>query len=777
MQFDLLTNPFAVLGLTGDASVSTITARARDLGTPAAAAASRTLLAPRTRLHAELGFLPGAPQDLADTCLEDLKARREPDLRLLMPPAQANVLAHLASGGMATAGQLRDLVGLQEAIRSASGEVIDRAREHVRMPPVPRDMLDTALETLASQHAEAFAEGMLALPKGADLFAEQLHATAPDATARISFLRQAAAAWDRATASEAAQDLENAAPIEATLRDHPDTKAATQLADVVLRFAGRTKPAREACRLVGLPHQASVDAAQRWRAVALDLNNRQDAVLEAVTVLDALANGFGTTDELGARTARDLDICRERLASGEGTPEVKRLVAAIEAAVEKEVAFQRSAMINGRTTARTPAVVGELHDAFVAAARTARSDLPWRFLRDFVLRLHNEFSATEAALSFTQLAIERGTGTAVASNVMHQLQLDLRALRKGLLNIELAAAVRTNQTSVARRLLAELVTLADDAKERNDFQAALRKLAQQQTAARLKFGFYAALAGIALFFLVISNQDKRPAQSGPTYPSHYNQAPPSAYSPPSPPAVFDPDAGHPERQPAPGTATLTRSELRWCRYENARAQAAHDYLQAIQLNPTTDVNRYNSSVDAYNAFIAPINAACKSYKYWPADRSVVDAELSQNAATLKAEGQHLIATAYQIATVPADRGAPVPAYNPTPAYTPPASAASPSYPSTPSPASSIKDVTAYGQGQTDRKNWESWFAGLTGAFRDGAEWWAGVRSMASPPSCDRAPGLDHATVVAGCVTAQRYFANVDRRRRAEPDYRTGWNNP
>ena len=419
----------------------------------------------------------------------------------LTPPGRANVLAHLASGGVATAGQLRDLVGLQEAIRSSSGEVIDRAREQARMPPVPRQMLDTTLDTLASQHAEAFAEGMLALPKGADLFAEQLRATTADATARTSFLRHSAAAWDRATASEAAQDIEIAARIEATLRDHPDPKAAAQLAELVLRFASRTKPGREACRLVGLPHQASVDASQRWQAIALDLNNRQDAVLEAVTVLDALANGFGTTDELGIRITRDLDICRERLASGEGTPEVRRLVAAIDAAVEKELAFQRCFMIDGRTTAQTPAVVAELHDAFVAATRTARSDLPWRLLRAFLLRLHNEFSATEAALSFTQLAIERGTGTqpfvlpaierragiAVASDAMNQLQLDLRILRKAVLNIQLAAAVQTKQTGVVRRLLAELVPLADDAKERNELQGALQRLIRQQTDARIKY--------------------------------------------------------------------------------------------------------------------------------------------------------------------------------------------------------------------------------------------------------------------------------------------------
>lgn len=409
MQFDLFANPFAVLGLAGNTSVGVITARARELGTPDAAAASRTLLIPRNRLQTELSFLPGASQNLAVACLKALKERREPDLwASLTLPARANVLAHLASRGAATLNQLRDLVDMQEAIRSTWDEMINQAREHARMPRVSVESAHSILETLVSLHAGAYAEAMLALPNGADLFAEQLCGTAPDAMAQTNFLRQSAASWDRATASEADKDLEIAAPIEVALHDDPDPVAAEHLAKLVRRFASRTKPPREACRLVGLPHKPSVGAAERWRAVALDLNNRQDAVLEAVIVLKALAESFGTNDDLGARTAKDLEICRDRLASGDAAPEVRRLVTAIAAATEKELAFQRVAMVNGGTTVQTPAVVAELHDAFVAAARIARTDQPWHLLRAFMIRLHNEFSATEAAFSFTQLAIAQG---------------------------------------------------------------------------------------------------------------------------------------------------------------------------------------------------------------------------------------------------------------------------------------------------------------------------------------------------------------------------------
>lgn len=240
VQFDLLINPFVILGLTAEANVWTITERARELATADSAAASRQLLVPRTRLHAELGHLPGASQELVDASINALKLGREPDLRPLTQLARANVLAHLAARGMATARHLHDLAELQDTNRFTTAQIIGAAREQSRMPPVSKEMLDTALETIASRHEGAFAKGMLALPTGANLFAEELHAAAPNASSRASFLRQATTAWDRAIASDAARDLESAASIEATLRDHPDPEAARQLAAIVLRFASRT---------------------------------------------------------------------------------------------------------------------------------------------------------------------------------------------------------------------------------------------------------------------------------------------------------------------------------------------------------------------------------------------------------------------------------------------------------------------------------------------------------------------------------------------------------
>jgi hypothetical protein len=83
----------------------------------------------------------------------------------------------------------------------------------------------------------------------------------------------------------------------------------------------------------------------------------------------------------------------------------------------------------------------------------------------------------------------------------------------------------------------------------------------------------------------------------------------------------------------------------------------------------------------------------------------------------------------------------------------------------------------FAMGQTDRQQWERWYASLPpGDYRDGAGWWAGHRSAMAHAPCE---GAGSATTGAawssGCSAAQQGLAGPDAKRRASPDYRSGWN--
>lgn len=80
----------------------------------------------------------------------------------------------------------------------------------------------------------------------------------------------------------------------------------------------------------------------------------------------------------------------------------------------------------------------------------------------------------------------------------------------------------------------------------------------------------------------------------------------------------------------------------------------------------------------------------------------------------------------------------------------------------------------YDQGRADRVAYEAWFSGLQGDIRAGAESWAGRRSLRSPGNCEAAAGQSPLWST-GCSMARQKLAPLDGRRKAEPDYRRGWN--
>jgi hypothetical protein len=90
----------------------------------------------------------------------------------------------------------------------------------------------------------------------------------------------------------------------------------------------------------------------------------------------------------------------------------------------------------------------------------------------------------------------------------------------------------------------------------------------------------------------------------------------------------------------------------------------------------------------------------------------------------------------------------------------------------PSPS---RSTSALDVGLADRRAYEEWFASLTGDFKRGAKYWAGQRSLPKPGSCYLADGTSAGEWTEGCLAAQRQLAPSDRRRKAEPDYRQGWN--
>lgn len=83
--------------------------------------------------------------------------------------------------------------------------------------------------------------------------------------------------------------------------------------------------------------------------------------------------------------------------------------------------------------------------------------------------------------------------------------------------------------------------------------------------------------------------------------------------------------------------------------------------------------------------------------------------------------------------------------------------------------------SAFVAGLNDRQSWEVWFNSLSGDYQVGANFWAAQRSLPHPAGCFAEGGRDLGYWSMGCVAAQQRLALSDIRRKAEPEYRLGWN--
>ena len=79
--------------------------------------------------------------------------------------------------------------------------------------------------------------------------------------------------------------------------------------------------------------------------------------------------------------------------------------------------------------------------------------------------------------------------------------------------------------------------------------------------------------------------------------------------------------------------------------------------------------------------------------------------------------------------------------------------------------------------------WEAWFAALPKFQQEGADYWAGQRSLKQPGTCtDGAAALpndvpDQGAFEDGCQQAMNRLAPSDVKRKADPLYEAGWNAP
>ncbi len=675
LGFNLLSNPFPVLGVLPGTPQSVLLAMAE----PADAAAMRAISVPRSRLAAEVGFLPGAAPAAASEVLAALRSSSRPDLASLPHAAKANVLAHLCAAGLATHDDQAALATLQPppgdpALQSA----IDADREAAGVPALQPAALVTEQAALAEQHATALVASCLHAPDPAARLAalvRQVPAGPP-----LAFLRKAAAAWARQSTGRLAELEAASADAQAGLLKQLDDSSAARLCDAVRAWAALSLPQRLADARAGLDHAPTLRNLRGWRATATRLSEDGRPDL-ALPLLQAVAEALADLPGEAAQLPDDVRACAGMLE--EQTLEARlaplRTLAARHAADPGPLtaALQQHPFGPGATGA-----AAELWAAFDAAcAACVTSEAPWTILRALTGGIGGEHRMSGAA---TALALHRGLVARAQSAGFTGLADRLRAEQRGL---ERAAAIWTyldlNDEFKSpwahplrrRRVLAAIgraLPLVDDPAERGVLLAEERKL---RGAARAGWGGTAVLTGIVAAVAGAVTLDNAYTRNAP-----YRHAPPQALvsasgaapapvtawpdtpapapvpsmpaSPTMPALPTMPEAAAPPSAedlgplkadvPGPRVAflahtwlpeqkphnrILTLAEVRWCMFNEVRLDGA------IAAAPTPD------QIIGVHALGREWRAACDSYDAHRRDIEQATAESKRYNDRLYAEGQ------------------------------------------------------------------------------------------------------------------------------------------
>ncbi len=599
-RFDLLANPFAVLGATSRSPLAELRTVAD--GDDARESAVRALSVPRSRLAAEVAFLPGAA-DVTGAVLDTLRHGERYDPAGLPPLAAANVRAHLCAAGLATDMDLSGLAAAAFTDDAVIGQ-IDADRLLAGMPPVQAAAFASEIDTLIDRHAAALVAAVSLNPDPAKCLADLLRGTPVQAS---PLLRRATAAWARQTTTALSRLGAAASVAVAAWSAQPSEATTAAVCALVRQWAALSLPQRLADAGAALDHAVTVRVIQPWRAAARQVADRGLPDL-ALPVAEMLADTFADLPGQAAALrveARDYAGLLEERTLAAHLQQLRQLAdrfaaspAGLQAALHKRPF--------GPQASGDAATLWNAFDAACAAATV--SEAPWTMMQGLVTAVGGAHRLEGAAAA---RALQAGMALRAEQAGRAELAERLRAALRGL---ERAVALGDYEAVVAKvwtpwwltplkrqrilRAIRRTLPLVDDPGKRQELLAYQTRLRR-----RIRTGRIAALTVVLLVAVIggVVDLDSDYAKHAP-----YRQGRPQALSilpafptpAPAPAPIPIPFAGPSpfaepapvqdmspvphfafptrtgERQPPLGLATLGSAELRWCVANDIRLDSA-----------------------------------------------------------------------------------------------------------------------------------------------------------------------------------------------------------
>ena len=641
--FDLTQNAFHLLGLSIRASRHEVVETHEDALADGRAdedvlvRAQQTVLAPRTRIEAELSWFPGAPPSQVREILSKLEQSNFPDAHAVLKRLQGLDKANLAADLCARSdGETKYVNALLEAYEDFTAgdvlEVLVSLRSVSGFPSPDQQQVRSVLTDLRVSHAKAAVACITAAENPSEALTEIVEAFLAWGDDNVEHLLNRIVreydGWSQPHLSTIKERIE--ADI-AECRSDGDQIPVEQLVNRLAEWDAISQPVQLLEQSKGHEEPRSKEIHGIVRDFCLWLANENGHYEEALTISRALLETFPELPAVAAQLTQDVDDL-ESLAEEAKSNELMGPLIEAQEAIRAGLSDFDDDVITSGFGPKSRGLAKRLYDVFAdVAARTAGTELadtPWMVVRGLAIDLNNKHDSPEGACAILDGLISH-KGTTPSKSVAEKLRDDQRTLRRNRKWEELKCISGDVPKGLA--LVSELLDGAD-ADERVALLQLKMALERKRAATVWKRLFWGLATAAFVGFLIY----------------HANKE--SSDSPhPSPTTAFTPSASQPlvspntstssllgEQMPAPGTdRVLSRSEVRYCIFQGERLSILRGLVSSNR-----EIDRFNR----FNALVSDLNSRCSRFRYRQGVLQDIEAEVLGKRQSLRLDAKRLFSS-------------------------------------------------------------------------------------------------------------------------------------
>lgn len=649
----LASSAFAVLGISPRAGESVINEAydrlSFELGQDEAglAAARARLLSSRDRVVEELRWLPELAPATAKEAMRAISSSDTLKLDQLRSGASGLARVNLGLELLRLAPDRADYAAsiLRDALAWSSAktrQAIEEARSIASTRPLSPELWDQALHARQAEIASALGARFGSCAAHAALLASAA-SDEPDRREAAALLDAVVTAYGETVRPELSRLEAQIDEALATLRDDPErTSEVARLTDAIANWASLRRPVqrREASR--GLEDAASARLFWSIRDLGLHLANKHNRYADVIAICEAMQSGFSDQRALAEKVDEDLTALRALHDEQIEEQALRPLVTACEEARNAPIAFSIEVLAGGLNNPRPGSTAANLVSGFQRARRTrlGRPAQPWLIVRDVAIKLHNEDDLSDAAATITAWLL----GFDPPTELRTKLENDAETIRGCIVARDVGQAMSRNDLRRASDLLAKLPASAVGGGEKlEQLKAAVAK---KRAARRNAFFWAGGFAALFIFSIINDGSDRRTEPSSSIdassmIPTDNMTAVDQAMAADAALVADNADTAESdgaadvgassmgmgeEEPPASRTGTLTRPQVRWCVFEDARLGYIQDRVP-------------NSAADGFNRAAQRFNDRCYGANLYTSDRTAVQAELITERPRLQREAE------------------------------------------------------------------------------------------------------------------------------------------